>query len=468
MYSLIWTDINIFLIDVIDHYLQSLSADRSGIRSIFVSSGSALRELSASDLKSGLNGNLTATGGSGGDLAFVIEPGSQLEKIDLSNAGLYGKNWKIGTFTFLSSSPDEALTGFTDSSIKGQSMNETRYKADPGYVFSDVYFEEYSTTDGDGHTEWYTRWNYEAVYEVDSSQQTNIDWKNWGLENLKNSKEAELIMYGNKINFRYFIGSRNLTMGQAVDRGILSEDMIHFEPRVTTQSGYRSNSTFDALSENKKQDILDDISEYCGTELDVETGKWNVYATSIISFPSSIQKLINQYFDAAVFKVEEDISDFVNGEWRNEEFCKISRNGGPETVDFKLRMGSKLWAGENDELDGGSTEFVVHNKYKGKADPAGWFSKDSTGRLSLTGIDNTGKNIVLSRITTKDGEGTQSISYDSNNRLMKGIQNGAYSEWADKVSIGNIRNSLITFRLYDQDTQSGGHNGTAVVFPFGW
>ena len=120
-------------------------------------------------------------------------------------------------------------------------MNETRYKADPGYVFSDVYFEEYSTTDGDGHTEWYTRWNYEAVYEVDSYQQTNIDWKNWGLENLRNSNEAELIMYGNKINFRYFIGSRNLTMGQAVDRGILSEDMIHFEPRVTTQ---RSELTF--------------------------------------------------------------------------------------------------------------------------------------------------------------------------------------------------------------------------------
>ena len=158
----------------------------------------------------------------------------------------------------------------------------------------------------------------------------------------------------------------------------------------------------------------------------------------------------------------------MNGEWRGEEFCKISRNGGPETVDFKLRMGSKLWAGEDDELSGGKTDFVVHNKYKGKADPAGWFSKDSTGRLSLTGIDNTGKNIVLSRITTKDGEGTQSISYDSNNRLMKGIQNGAYSEWADKVSVGNIRNSLITFRLYDQDTQSGGHNGTAVVFPFGW
>ena len=27
---------------------------------------------------------------------------------------------------------------------------------------------------------------------------------------------------------------------------------------------------------------------------------------------------------------------------------------------------------------------------------------------------------------------------------------------------------LITFKLYDQDTQSGGHNGTAVVFPFGY
>lgn len=144
------------------------------------------------------------------------------------------------------------------------------------------------------------------------------------------------------------------------------------------------------------------------------------------------------------------------------------RNGGPETVSFKLRMGSELWAGEDDEFSSGSTNFVVHNKFKGRADHAGWFSKDSTGRLSLTGIDNTSKNITLSGITTKDGEGTQSIKYDQKGLLTKDIQEGKYSEWADKVSVGNIRDKLITFKLYDQDTQSGGHNGTAVVFPFGW
>lgn len=42
--------------------LETFSADGSGLTSIFVSSGSALRELSASNLVNGLDGQLTENG----------------------------------------------------------------------------------------------------------------------------------------------------------------------------------------------------------------------------------------------------------------------------------------------------------------------------------------------------------------------------------------------------------------------
>ena len=415
----------------------------------------------------------------------MIEPGSQLEKIDLSNAGLYGKNWKIGTFTFLSSSPDEALTGFTDSSIKGQSMNETRYKADPGYVFSDVYFEEYSTSDGDGHTEWYTRWNYEAVYEVDSSQQTNIDWKNWGLENLRNSNEAELIMYGNKINFRYFIGSRNLTMGQAVDRGILSEDMIHFEPRVTTQSGYRSNSAFSRLSTSEKNSIRQRLvsniggSTYYGcTVTQASDGSITISdITLILVPPSSVKDIIQDYFTLTTMQVKEDITGFLEtAEWRNASFVSQSRNAVTENT-FSIRMGTRLWDTDGDDgYYDRNPVFVVHKKYKGHAGlGTGLLDKYSAGTLSITGVDGSSvQESTLTNIGAKYGGGTIWLGYDYDSKLTEegsaaiGGSSGESRSSAKGQSIGDIRNKLIKFKHWDQWTQSASHNGVALIFPFGW
>lgn len=407
----------------------------------------------------------------------MIEPGSQLEKIDLSNAGLYGKNWKIGTFTFLSSSPDEALTGFTDSSIKGQSMNETRYKADPGYVFSDVYFEEYSTTDGDGHTEWYTRWNYEAVYEMDSSQQTNIDWKNWGRENLKNSKEAELIMYGNKINFRYFIGSRNLTMGQAVDRGVLSEDIIKFEPMVQRKSGYLSNSAFESLTDSKKSQIRSQLGNYFVVRINSETGRTELTEANPY-LPSSIEDILDDYFTASTFEQVEDISDFIaSKEWRNAEFNSTSRNGENEAK-FTIRIGSRLWATDGQEGDSGSTQvFAVHRKYKGHAGlGTGLLDKQSTGEFDITGVEGLSGSLRLSKIAAKYGKGVNWIGfnfadkfvYNSGQSNFDGTSEESIMEGNNGGSIGDLRNRLVNFRLYDQTTQSASHHGLALVFPFGW
>lgn len=406
----------------------------------------------------------------------MIEPGSQLEKIDLSNAGLYGKNWRIGSFMFRPGAPETSITNFIvdgdDSNIEGFAMSEQRYTK---FTFKDIRWDTVRVSDSsDTGYHYEERWVYTIDDEVEESgTSTNIDWHKWGLPALET-----LIMYGNKINFRYFIGSRDVSVGQAVDRGVLSEDIIKFEPLVQRKSGYLSNSVFESLSDSEKSRIRSQLGNYFVVRINSETGRTELTEANPY-LPSSIEDILDDYFTASTFEQIEDISDFIaSKEWRNAEFNSTSRNGENEAK-FTIRIGSKLWATDGDDEDFGNTQvFAVHRKYKGHAGlGTGLLDKQSTGEFDITGVEGLSGSLRLSKIAAKYGKGVIWVGFDNKNQFIKsgenfdGTSEESVMEGSDGGSISNgsdIRNRLVNFRLYDQTTQSASHHGLALVFPFGW
>ena len=284
-----------------------------------------------------------------------------------------------------------------------------------------------------------------------------------------------MVMYGNKINFRYFIGSRNLTMGQAVDRGVLSEDIIKFEPMVQRKNGYLSNSTFDGLQASEKTRLRSQLSGYFVVRTNSETGKTELTEPDPY-IPSSIEKILDQYFTRSSFEQVEDISGFLSSkEWRNAEFNSTSRNGENEAK-FTIRIGSKLWATDGDDEDFGNTQvFAVHRKYKGHAGlGTGLLDKQSTGEFDITGVEGLPGSLRLSKIAAKYGKGVIWVGLNYANKFNKagenfdGTSEESIMEGNNGGSVGDLRNRLVNFRLYDQTTQSASHHGLALVFPFGW
>lgn len=285
-------------------------------------------------------------------------------------------------------------------------------------------------------------------------------------------------MYGNKINFRYFIGSRDVSVGQAVDRGVLSEDIITFEPMVQKKSGYLSNSAFESLSDSEKSRIKSQLGNYFVVRINSETGRTELTEANPY-LPSSIEDILDDYFTASTFEQVEDISDFIaSKEWRNAEFNSTSRNGENEAK-FTIRIGSKLWATDGDDEDFGSTQvFAVHRKYKGHAGlGTGLLDKQSTGEFDITGVEGLSGSLRLSKIAAKYGKGVIWVGFNDANQFVKsgenfdGTSEESVMEGSDGGSISNgsdIRNRLVNFRLYDQTTQSASHHGLALVFPFGW
>ena len=465
------------------HYLKSFSADRSGLKSIYIAEDAQLEELSASDLTYGLNGQLTSAGAKGGGsngYAFVIMPraentGNGLKSIDLSNAGLYGKNWRIGNFMFRPGAPETSITNFIvdgdDSNIEGFAMSEQRYTK---FTFKNIRWDTVQVSDSsDTGYHYEERWVYTIDDEVEESgTSTNIDWHKWGLPALET-----LIMYGNKINFRYFIGSRDVSVGQAVDRGVLSEDIIKFEPMVQRKNGYLSNSAFESLPDSEKSRIRSQLGNYFVVRTNSETGRTELTEADPY-MPSSIEDILDDYFTASTFEQVEDISDFIaSKEWRNAEFNSTSRNGENEAK-FTIRIGSKLWATDGQEGDSGNTQvFAVHRKYKGHAGlGTGLLDKQSTGEFDITGGEGLSGSLRLSKIAAKYGKGVNWIGfnfadkfvYNSGQSNFDGTSEESIMEGNNGGSVGNLRNRLVNFRLYDQTTQSASHHGLALVFPFGW
>ena len=166
--------------------------------------------------------------------------------------------------------------------------------------------------------------------------------------------------------------------------------------------------------------------------------------------------MIDKYFSNATLTSYANISDFINGEYKNEDFNKTSRNS-EESADFSVRVGSKLWS-DKEGLKR-SDPFIIHEKWKGHAFAnVDWFDKESTGRLTLKTIDNRSVNLPVSEIKKSYGKDTKTLIYDFNNEL------GTFDS---KTDIGDIKNKVLVFNLYDQQTDSSTHHGTAAVFPFG-
>lgn len=338
------------------------------------------------------------------------------------------------------------------------------------YKMTDIHEESHEETRGSGDNE-YTVTVWEWVYNLDTelsaeSSTKTVDWRNW----VGNGTLQNLVMYGNKINFRYFIGERSITLGQAVERGILTESMIEFEARSTTSNQYISNSAFDSLDEAEKKRILEVFTKRgYSTSLNTSTGKWHLPGYSSSSASQEIKDYVSRYFPLTPYTTYKDISDFVNGEWRDESFQSTSRNS-ETTADFKIRMGSKLWSTDGDEFDSGRSRFVIHRKHKGKAGIWGLLSKESTGTLTLLDIEGASKNMTLSYMRYANGTGMSSIDYDAD-YILNGyflVSSEGTSNAVNRSSINNVRNKLLNFRLYDEWTQSAPHNGTAIVFPFGY
>lgn len=393
--------------------LRTLSADGSTIQKLYISGTASLEELSMSDLPEyyGLDSRYTLEGTSGGGddgYAFVIDPVDNnatktggLKKIDLSNSRIYGKRWKIGDFTFVASQPEDKIDGFTDTNIKGMGMTQQTYLSYKLIPYRS--YEEVSDNSDEGsHMEWVTLYDVDAEINTDVSN-TNVDWHNWGLDNLE-----ELILYGNQLSFRAFIGSYNMTIAEAISNGVISEDMIEID--------------FSLLAEQKYRDEF-----------------LRVYKTY----------------------------DFMS-----------QGDNDMEQISFSVRMGSKLWEGDGED-DGflgsvGFDNFIVHKKWKGNGFLGiQWFSYE--GWLKLTGAEGLGSGeITLSKVSGHKGTGTSVIGYNSSKQLEK------YTEYEPEdmdvsilggngmVYLGDIRNKKLSFKLYDQSTVFAGHNGCAVVFPFGW
>lgn len=473
--------------------LETFSADESVLESLYISSQSSLKHLSASNLVNGLDGQLTENGSKGGGengYAFVIMPeGGSLKSIDLSNDKLYGKNWRIGTFKFLSSVSEEKIDNFypaVDSGveanteyIKGHTLSQTIYS---GFRFTDIHYGRIAYEDSDGDTQYRYGWIYDIEEDIVSKSSTStIDWwdDGWGLD------LSDLRMYGNMINFRSFLGGLSITVGEAVDSGLLEEDIITFEPRTTTERVYVSNSAFSRLSTSEKNSIRQRLesniggSTYYGcTVTQASDGSITISdITLILVPPSSVKDIIQDYFTLTTMQVKEDITGFLEtAEWRNASFVSQSRNAVTENT-FSIRMGTRLWDTDGD--DGAYDQnpvFVVHKKYKGHAGlGTGLLDKYSAGTLSITGVDGSSvQESTLTNIGAKYGGGTIWLGYNYDSKLTEGGSaaiggsSGESRSSAKGQSIGDIRNKLIKFRHWDQWTQSASHNGVALIFPFGW
>lgn len=94
--------------------LETFSADGSGLRSAFIASDSRLESFSASGLTDGFKGTMNALGEEGnGNMALVIMPRDSggLKEIDISNSGLSGQSWRIGSFTYKAVKSSDKVVG---------------------------------------------------------------------------------------------------------------------------------------------------------------------------------------------------------------------------------------------------------------------------------------------------------------------------------------------------------------------
>ena len=214
----------------------------------------------------------------GGSLEDVNIQGEDIYHIDMHEAGLYGKQWDIGSFHFAPMKPTDNIDSLGSPDLPWGNMAQPEAEYILGMPLSSDTYETFRIYD--------TRWEqigYESVsddttvpiygwvFEVegdlanlvssDSDSATNrvVDWKKW-LPGLQRS-DAEMILYGNNINFRYFLGAQSILMSAAYENGIIPEP--EFEGRLykfrMPAAGWLPNEEYNRLASS---DQAADQEEY--------------------------------------------------------------------------------------------------------------------------------------------------------------------------------------------------------------
>ena len=208
----------------VDEYGMALDMPTGAVQEIIVDRNTKLEMLSVS-------------GGGSLESGKVNIQGGNLRDIDLHNAGLYGDDWTIGSFTFISGTPwnnidDYDLLPDTEYT-KGYNLSQQS--------FSDVVMhlpelKEYTYTDSDSNEHTAIGVFVDTEYYLDSEPETHVDWKTWlpKLEHLR--------MHGNALSFQWITGNADFTISEALDAGLIEGYVTRIADNL-----YRPNASYDEL-----------------------------------------------------------------------------------------------------------------------------------------------------------------------------------------------------------------------------
>ena len=484
----------------------------------------------------------------GQSLKEVNIQGQKLKHIDLHDAGLYKQKWRIGTFEFIPTAPTDSINnlrwawaanmGTADdnntssaSGIWGMALSNDYYES---FKIYDVTYEHVDSEDKKRcvkseenpetgkmecvRYETYTvyesdyLWKTEAVKKEDAPGGNKvIDWKTW-LPGLAED-DATLVMYGNNINFRYFIGEQSMTYGQAIDKGIIPEPEIigrEYKFRLTNEGWIRNDTS---MSEKDSEDFNKLIQSSYFNEQGFSYSTLQNYnvndfpATNIKNFASDRSRTFKVVYawskEALEEKLEDqesfDASRFIElltkyftyhpagyefsifnenaknfeSKFRNRTFYSYSDNS-IESAYFSLRFGTlphemyvredigKETNIENSEIGEKYFKYpmMVHKKYKD-----GWwiFGQDSTGYLSFNKAENANVGSTISSFTIDNDTKVKTI-YVSEYGEVEGTSKQQFTRNGNNISVDGI---LCQYKLFDQKTAFYAHSGTCLIFPFG-
>lgn len=383
----------------------------------------------------------------GGAIEEMNIQGKNLRKVDLHDAGLYGKNWTIGSYQFISGEPWNNIDNYEVAPdgeyTKGRNLSQP---AISNVTMGVPYPTQYIVSTSDSGTNTYAyRWGVDVTYDRAEDPETLVDWKTW-LPGFGNA-DAELIMYGNTIGFQWITGDSTFTVGKAVDSGMVEGDIsfcipglyrpniFYYELKDKTggrisiplingnKNSYNRNLTDEEF--NDWRNIAIHLKHYYVYDSDGETlsRRFSRVSTKVTVDNSNEyyycpeptteqQAVLDKYFTKQADLTKYDSIEYdelpynIGGSkyvyWKDLPFDALvssslfgSSGGvaedaqGHEKDRFSIRMGTlpeelfEEYISTVDPGTEGGIQVLVHNKYKQK----GWaFSKESRGYLELESI----------------------------------------------------------------------------------
>ena len=473
----------------------------------------------------------------GQSLKEVNIQGQKLKHIDLHDAGLYKQKWRIGTFEFIPNASPESISGLqwnyvpgmptrnssglaNGSNMYGMALSNDTYS---DFKLTDITYEQAGTRQscsGSGDDrECHDVAAYDYFYEVEGTKNNVdngakvVDWKTW-LPGLAED-DATLVMYGNNINFRYFIGAQNITMGAAYDQGIIPMPEFEFREfkfRMPKEGWLRndvsmSSADSEEFSELRNSSYISSLGfgystldNYNASDFpryndanylsDREMSVTVYYAWSKEELEKKLED--QEFFDASRFielltkyytyypaggefvKTSSSAQDFVD-HWKEAPFVSTGRNSVTSAT-FQIRfgtlpheaydLGKGITVHEGDISDWyNKTPLIVHQKHKGKAGLFGLFSQASEGYIQLSSVENASVNGSKNLSYFKYKQDTQHREvYISEKGDISGYNTMYVTQNGEKVPVDGL---LCKYYMYDQYTKSAGHYGLVLIFPFG-